>query len=247
MNVEATSETVIWHDTECGAYEADLPLWSEMAASANGPLLELGCGTGRVTMHLARRDFRVTAIDDSEELTGELRRRAADAAVNLRVETVDASAFDLGQRFGLVIAPMQLIQLLDGRQARSRCLRVAAAHLAPGGRLALAIVEDPPVGVSESPPLPDVREIDGWVYSSLPLGVRVEDDSLIVERLRQTVAPNGGLSEARSLDRLRIIDAEQLEDEARDAGLTPLARLVVKPTQTHVGSTVVVLEAQPWN
>jgi SAM-dependent methyltransferase len=243
VSVEAASEAVIWHDAECGAYEADLPLWSEMAARADGPLLELGCGTGRVTMHLARIDFRVTAIDDSAELTGELRRRAADAAVNLRVETVDASSFDLGERFGLVIAPMQLIQLLDGPQARIRCLRAAAAHLAPGGRLALAIVEDPPVGVPESPPLPDVREIDGWVYSSLPLGVRVEDDSLIVERLRQTVAPGGGLREARSLDRLRIIDAEQLEDEAQDAGLKPLARLAVEPTQAHIGSTVVVLEA----
>jgi hypothetical protein len=156
---------------------------------------------------------------------------------------VDASAFDLGERFGLVIAPMQLIQLLDGRGARGRCLRAAVAHLATGGRLALAIVENPPVGVPESPPLPDVREIDGWVYSSLPLGVRVEDDSLIVERLRQTVAPDGGLREARSSDRLRIIDAEQLEDEARDAGLKPVARLAVEPTEAHVGSTVVVLEA----
>ena len=243
MNVEATSEEVIWHDVECGAYGADLPLWSELAAGANGPLLELGCGTGRVTMHLARRDFRVTAIDDSEELTGELRQRATDAAVNVRVEAVDASAFDLGKRFGLVIAPMQLIQLLDGPVARGRCLRAAAAHLTPGGRFALAIVEDPPIGIPESPRLPDVREIDGWIYSSLPLGVRIEDDSLIVERLRQTVAPDGGLDETQSSDRLRLIHAGGLEAEAREAGLTPVKRRVVQPTEAHIGSTVVVLEA----
>jgi SAM-dependent methyltransferase len=238
---------VIWHDVECGAYEADLPLWSEMAAAAQGPVLELGAGTGRVAMHLARRGCKVTAIDSSEELTSELSRRAGKAAVELRAETADACEFELDERFGLVIAPMQLIQLLDGPQARRRCLSAAAAHLRTGGRIAIAIVEDPPVGVPESPPLPDVREGDGWVYSSLPLGVWVEDDTLVVERLRQAVAPGGGLTETRSADRLRIIDVDRLEAEAREVGLHPQARLAVEPTESHIGSTVVVLEAHPWN
>ena len=243
MSVKTPTESVIWHDVECGAYEADLPLWSEMAEAAGGAVLELGAGTGRVAMHLARRGCRVTAVDRSEELIGALRRRADAAAVDLQAETADASQFELDERFGLVLAPMQLIQLLEGPQMRRGCLRAAAAHLAPGGRFALAIVEDPPVGVPESPPLPDVREIDGWVYSSLPLGVRIEADSLVVERLRQAVAPGGGLTETRSSDRLRILDAGRLEDEARDAGLKPLARVTVDPTQAHIGSTVVVLEA----
>jgi SAM-dependent methyltransferase len=241
VSVKTPTESVIWHDVECGAYEADLPLWSEMAAAAAGPVLELGAGTGRVAMDLARRGCRVTAIDQSAELIEELRRRAA--AVDLRAETADASDFELGERFDLVVAPMQLIQLLDGPVARGRCLRAAGAHLAPGGRFALAIVEDPQIGVPESPPLPDVREVDGWVYSSLPLGVRIEDDSLVVERLRQAVAPGGGLSETRSLDRLRLIGAGGLEAEAREAGLRPVKRLVVQPTEAHIGSTVVVLEA----
>ena len=241
MSVKTPAEAVIWHDVECGAYEADLPLWSEMAVAAGGPVLELGAGTGRVAMHLARGGFRVTAIDRSAELIEELQRRAA--AVDLHAETADASSFELGERFDLIIAPMQLIQLLDGPVARGQCLRAAAAHLAPGGRFALAIVEDPQIGVPESPQLPDVREIDGWIYSSLPLGVRIEDDSLIVERLRQTVAPDGGLDETQSSDRLRLIDAGELEAEAREAGLTPVKRRVVQPTEAHIGSTVVVLEA----
>jgi SAM-dependent methyltransferase len=242
MNVETVSAEVIWHDAECGAYAADLPLWSRLAAEA-GSILELGCGTGRVALHLAGRGRRVTAIDRSEELIAELRRRAASAGLELRAQAADASDFDLGERFDLIVAPMQLVQLLDAGERR-RCLNSIAANLRSGGKAAIAIVEGDDAGVPESAPLPDVREVDGWVYSSLPLGVRVEDDSLIVERLRQTVAPDGHLSEARSLDRLRIIDAEQLSDEARAAGLRPAERLAVGPTKAHVGSTVVVLEAR---
>jgi hypothetical protein len=73
--------------------------------------------------------------------------------------------------------------------------------------------------------------------------VRVEHDSLVVERLRQTVAPAGHFNEARSRDRLRILDAAQLEAEARSAGLRTVRRLAIGPTVAHVGSTVVVLEA----
>ena len=42
----ARGADVIWHDTECGGYAADLPLWEEMADHAVGPILDLGCGTG---------------------------------------------------------------------------------------------------------------------------------------------------------------------------------------------------------
>ena len=53
----------IWHDVECGAYDADLPLWEELADEAGGPVLDLGCGTGRVALHLSRRGHRVLGLD----------------------------------------------------------------------------------------------------------------------------------------------------------------------------------------
>ena len=51
---------VIWHDVECGAYEADLPLWRELAS---GRVLDVGAGTGRVALDLARAGHPVTALD----------------------------------------------------------------------------------------------------------------------------------------------------------------------------------------
>ena len=47
------SDAVVWQDVECASYDADLPLWRELAAAAAGPVLDLGCGTGRVALDLS--------------------------------------------------------------------------------------------------------------------------------------------------------------------------------------------------
>jgi SAM-dependent methyltransferase len=233
---------VIWHDAECGAFDADLALWAELAQSSGGPVLELGCGSGRVALHLARHGHRVAAIDLDLALVDALRERAAAEGLEVAARPADAADFKLEQSFALILAPMQLIQLLDGAGARTSCLRACVSHLAPGGRLALAIVEGVPTGVPPSALLPDVREHDGWVYSSLPLGARSEGAALLVERLRQVVDPDGHLTESRDTVRLQTLSADQLEEEARSAGLQPTARRSIEPTSGHVGSTVVVLE-----
>lgn len=247
MSARAASDerraTVIWHDVECGAYDADLPLWDELAEAAGGPLLELGCGTGRVALHLARCGARVTGIDSDAELVRELRERATREDPPVRAEHGGAAGFSLDQRFGLIIAPMQLIQLLPDHAARRECLAAAAEHLLPGALLALAIVEGSETGISPSPTLPDVRERDGWIYSSLPLGVGREGDDLVIERLRQAVAPDGHLSETRNAVRLQVLSASSLEEEGLAVGLRPAGRRLIEPSDMHVGSTVVLLEA----
>ena len=65
---------IIWHDVECGAYAADLPLWRELAATEAGPVLDVGAGAGRVALELARAGHDVTALDLDPELLAELRR-----------------------------------------------------------------------------------------------------------------------------------------------------------------------------
>jgi SAM-dependent methyltransferase len=237
------SEAVTWHDVECGDYAADLPLWAELAAASAGPVLELGCGTGRVALHLARQGFEVTGVDKDAELVESMRRRAADECLAVAAEAVDVELLDLEQRFALIVAPMQLIQVLPGEAACRRCLQRVAAHLLPGGVAAIAIVEELAAGTPPSPLLPDVREREGWVYSSLPLGARLDEGMLTVERLRQTVDPDGRLRETRNEVSLRGLSATRLEEEGREAGLRPGGRRRIAATEAHVGSTVVLLEA----
>jgi SAM-dependent methyltransferase len=231
--------TAIWHDAECGAYSADLALWEELAAAADGPVLELGCGTGRVALHLARRGHTIVGLDSDPNLVATLEERARGLA--LRAVLGGARAFELDSDLALALAPMQLVQLLPSRDDRLECLGCVAAHLLPGGKVALAIVESLPRESEGPPPLPDVREVDGWVYSSLPVDAVDVGEEIVIRRLRQTVSPAGELREEDNEIRIRTISAVELEEEAMECGLVPLERRQIPPTDLHVGSTVVVL------
>jgi SAM-dependent methyltransferase len=277
--VVGLSAAVIWHDVECGAYAADLPLWRELAERAGGPVLELGAGTGRVALDLAARGHQVTALDVDAELLAELAARAERAGVAVETVVADAreahrerAAPPLGRgpapqaaaqrgpqgrsaappavparseperRFALVVAPMQLLQIVGGPAGRAAVLRGVARALRPGGLFAAAVaaLDDAVAPENAEPPLPDVGERDGWVYSSLPLDVRPESGGVAVERLRQVVSPEGRLSEERHTQRLEELTPDQLEREASEAGLEPEARHEIASTPDHVGSEVVV-------
>jgi SAM-dependent methyltransferase len=228
---------VIWHDLECGAYSADLVLWEELAG---GGVLDLGCGTGRVALHLARRGHAVIGLDAEQAFVDAFNARAKQLpAFAIRG---DARSFALDSVFDVVLVPMQLIQLHADAAEREACLRCVAAHLRPGGLAALAIVEGLPDPVAGPPPLPDTREVEGWVYSSLPIEAGIDADGLRARRLRQTVSPAGELSEELDEILLAMLDASALEREAGEAGLKPAGRRAVPPTADHVGSSVVLLE-----
>ncbi len=185
--------SVIWHDLECGAYGEDLPLWRALAAEHGDPVLDVGAGTGRVALDLARAGHRVIALDRDPELLEALARRAS--GVDVTTVAADARDFELPERFPLIIVPMQTIQLLGGPDGRARFLACARRHLLPGGAVAIAIAEVlEPYEVTDGlpAPLPDVREHDGVVYSSQPIAVRADHGGFVLERRRETVSPAGG-------------------------------------------------------
>lgn len=231
----------IWHEVECGGYSADLEAWERLAAGAGGPLLELGSGTGRVALHLARRGHDVWAVDADPDLLAALGARAARDGLRVHAVRADVRTLALGRRFDLILAPMQLIQMLDGEGSRRAALGRAAHHLAGAGRLAVAIVERPAAGIERGAALPDVRERDGFIYSSLPTIAPTAGGDLEIRRLRQAVSPDGSLSEEEHVDRLLALDADQLEAEAGAFGLRPAGRIAVAAADGYRGATVVVL------
>jgi SAM-dependent methyltransferase len=235
---------VDWHDVECGAYRADLPLWRELAGAEAGPVLDVGAGTGRVALDLAHEGHDVTALDHDAELLAALSERAA--RVGLRVPTVvaDAAGFDLGgRRFGLVVVPMQTIQLLRDAPARAGFLASARRHLAPGGLVALAVAEDLEGFEDETAalPLPDVGERDGWRFYSHPVAVRDRGAHVRLERIRQTIAPDGSRSAEGDAIELARLGAAGLAAEGQAAGLRSQPARTIPATDAHVGATVVLL------
>jgi SAM-dependent methyltransferase len=233
-----TAAPVTWHDVENGAYEADLPLWRELAEAAAGPILDLGAGTGRVAADLAARGHELVALDTDAELLAALEERAPT------VVTVQADArdFALERRFALVIAPMQLVQILGGHDGRVAMLHRVHAHLDREGAFAAALAE-PRAALPEddaSPPLPDMLERDGWVYSSQPLSVQEENGRVIVERRRQAVSPAGDLDEELVEIALDLVSADEFGRELEAAGFAEPAWREIAETPDHIGSTVAI-------
>jgi SAM-dependent methyltransferase len=235
----STSEAAIWHDVECGAYSADLKVWEALADRCGDPVLELGAGTGRLAIYLARHGHRVIGLDHDEVLIAAQRERAAGLAVTPLL--ADGRGFELPEPVALALAPMQFLQMLADRAERLACLDSMASQLLPGGRVAAAIVEGMPEPEEGEPLLPDVREVDGWVYSSLPLEASVGPEHIVVHRLRQRVSPAGELTDFPDQVTICTLTADELEAEAAEVGLVPIERLAIDATADHVGSTVVVL------
>jgi SAM-dependent methyltransferase len=230
---------VSWHDLECGGYAADLPLWHELADDPtlpSGPILDVGAGTGRVALELARAGHEVVALDLDRQLLDALEQRRSGLPVTTAV--ADARDFRLGRRFRLIVAPMQTVQLLEGRHGEM--LSTVAAHLLPGGLFAAALA-NPPAYDGGIQPMPDIHERDGWVWSSQPVAMRSGTGGLEIERLRELVAPDGERTVSGDVVTLARIDADELERCGLDAGLTPMPRRAIDETDDHSGSDVVVL------
>ena len=235
---------VIWHDLECGSYDLDLAGWRELAEAARGPVLDVGAGTGRVTLDLARRGHEVVALDADASLLAALRERAG----GLLVDTIhaDARTLDLEQRFPLIIVPMQTLQLLGGSAGRTAFLTRARAHLTDDGIVAMAIadaLEGAAVGEYSEPPRPEMREIDGIVYSSRAVAITDEGERCAIFRIRETVDHVGAHTSQENIVRLDALDPATLEGEGRAAGLRVLPRGSVPESDEYIGSTVVMLGA----
>ena len=130
----------------------DAGWYRQLARDAKGPVLELGCGTGRVLLPIARQGIACTGIDASPAMLDVL--RAQDPPENLRLVEGRMQDFELGgERFALIFSAFRVFQHLYSVEDQLSCLERVRAHLAPGGGFAfdvfvprldrMAIVEEP--------------------------------------------------------------------------------------------------------
>ena len=239
-----TSDAAIWHQLECGSYTADLPLWRELAtAHPNTPILDIGAGSGRVSIELARLGRELIALDNDQLLLQELLER--EPHLGIRTVSADARRFQLpnSEPLGLCLVPMQTVQLLGGREGRLALLGCVREHLADGGLLALAIVtevEDFDCRGMSFGPSPELTRHGDALYSSRAVRVTVQHKRIVIERHRTIQTPAGSDSE-RNLISLDRLSSGQLIDEAVSVGLRPAGVHTIAPTDEHAGSEVVML------
>jgi SAM-dependent methyltransferase len=119
--------------------DADLAYWISLAKQYGDPVLELACGTGRVSIPLAQAGYQVTGVDRAEGMLRVARKKAADAGVAVAWVRADMRDFDLGREFSLVFIPANaMCHLLTVADIEAFLSRVRA-HLKPEGRFALEV------------------------------------------------------------------------------------------------------------
>jgi SAM-dependent methyltransferase len=123
----------------------DQDFYLDYARAAEGKILELGCGTGRLLVPLAAAGYEIVGLDLSEYMLAQcrekLRRQPGEVRERARIVHGDMTRFDLGQTFGLVTVPFRAFQHLISVGEQMACLECVNRHLAVGGELILDLFQ----------------------------------------------------------------------------------------------------------
>jgi SAM-dependent methyltransferase len=142
---------------------ADVAFYLELAREAAGPVLELGCGTGRVLLEIAAAGFPCTGLDVSAAMLTALRKKPFPPS--LRLVCSQMQSFDLGgDRFMLIYSAFRAFQHLYTVEDQLACLRQVRRHLAPGGVFAFDVFNPrlARTALREEPETEDLRfELEG--------------------------------------------------------------------------------------
>jgi SAM-dependent methyltransferase len=130
------------YDFSYNDFNDDVDFYENLARAVDGPVLELGAGSGRVAVPLAESGFEVVGIDNSPTMLDQARRRVAEAEPlrgKLQLIEGDMTSFALEKRFGLVLVAANTFQHLLTTREQAACLDCVARHLLPGGIFAMSI------------------------------------------------------------------------------------------------------------
>lgn len=130
------------------ALAGDVAFYAALAERSGAPVLEIGCGTGRVALGLAQRGIETVGIDIAEGMLAVARakRNGLAAAFQARIELrqADMRDFTLGTLFASAVVPFRTFHLLLTDEEQRSCLAAIRRHLRPGGRLAIHLFDPPP-------------------------------------------------------------------------------------------------------
>lgn len=113
----------------------DYAFYRLLIESNPGPILDLGCGTGRILVPLAEEGLDVVGLDASAEMLAICREKLGSEKRNVPLVQGDIRQFDLNERFSTILIPGFSIQLLLEADDLDACLKACLGHLKPGGQV----------------------------------------------------------------------------------------------------------------
>ena len=218
-----------WENAQTMA-RRDVPFWKRLARAAEGPVLELGCGTGRVTLPLGRAGAKVVGIDLSEPMLKRARDRVRRTRLGRRVCLVrgDIRALPFPpQRFSLVAAPYGILQSLLRESDLNATLRAVRDVLTPGGRLVVELVAD----LASWQEYRGETRLRGWrpgrkAHLTLVESVRQDRRKRITLFEQQFVERRGSATVRKRFSlAFRTLSVPQMTRRLEKAGLTVTSRL----------------------
>lgn len=222
---EAMDRIARFFDAEYADYDEDLPALEAYANRAGGPILELGCGTGRALIPLARAGFQVTGVDLSPEMLRQARAKADAAGIGDRVTLVegDYANVALSGPFRLAFCLMNGFLHLPNQAEQLAALRHWRANLAPRGHLILDILHPDPGQLAALDgrvewhhTWPD-PETGGVVVKQIIRTVDLAEQLMHVTLMYDQVAPDGQMRRTVAAFDLRYLwrfEAELLLEKA---------------------------------
>src|SRR5512132_859483 len=117
----------------------DIPFYLSRAATPRGGVLEIGCGTGRVTIPLAAAGAEITGLDVSASMLEEAKRKAQERGEAVGWVEADASHFDLGRRFAAILMPFNTLQFFRDKPSLTQVFDRVKCHLEEDGRFILDV------------------------------------------------------------------------------------------------------------
>ncbi|QRG68536.1 class I SAM-dependent methyltransferase [Brevibacillus choshinensis] len=130
-----------YYDLTQRGVAGDVAFYLEQAKQAGGAVLDLACGTGRISIPMAQAGIDVTGLDLSADMLGKAKQKASEEGVadSLRLLQGDMRNFDLGQTFSLIMIPFRSFLHLLQIHEQMKALTSIRKHLAPGGKLVMNV------------------------------------------------------------------------------------------------------------
>jgi len=141
MPLDLRAEAARYYDLNPTAFD-DVPFYVDRLPRLDARVLELGCGTGRVSIPLARQCGFLHGLDLSEAMLDLCRKKIAETGLGrerIVVQQADITDYELGDQFDLIIAPFRVIQNLESDAQLDGLFRCLHSHLAPTGRCILNV------------------------------------------------------------------------------------------------------------
>lgn len=172
---------------------ADVPFYVAEAVGSGGPVLEVGTGTGRIAVAMARAGVEVVGIDNSPSMLAQARERLSTEGLADLVDLVDADmrSFDLGRQFPLAVLPYRVLAHALTPQEQVDTLTSIRRHLAPNGRLVFNVVVPRASDLARSDglahegryPLADGREAVLWRQTDYEPATQLMTFHFVVDEL----------------------------------------------------------------